>query len=335
MKKALLVGINYIGSGHELRGCINDANNMYATLAVAGFDVEMITEKDATTAGMIAALERLVADTVPGDVIVFHYSGHGSQLPSATEADGFEEIICPYDLDWVTKIITDKTLRDIFNRVSGGVNTTVILDCCHSGTMLNQDNSLMVTLNDVVTPGVVTPKGTKRFLEPPARIVKLLMGRRLVNWSATRDVNKDAMLIAACRAEQSSADALINGMMQGAATAALLYAIKANPVRTYKQLVTDMNDYMVVNGFAQRPELDGSPTLYDNLFLEAPKIVVPVAAPVVAPPIIVPVPPTMVNTIVPEPPRPVVPTVTPHKEHKGIVIGAIILVILAIFIFTH
>ena len=43
-------------------------------------------------------LAELVAASVPGDVLVFHYSGHGVQVPCRTEDDGKDEALCPTDL---------------------------------------------------------------------------------------------------------------------------------------------------------------------------------------------------------------------------------------------
>jgi F0F1-type ATP synthase membrane subunit c/vacuolar-type H+-ATPase subunit K len=265
-KRALLVGINYVGTDHELHGCINDSNNIKTFLSTRGFtEVKQILEENATTDRIKAGLSWLVADTQPGDVIVFHYSGHGSQLPSADEADGFEEIICPVDLDWATKIITDKDLRNIFNTVPNGVNTTVILDCCHSGTMLNQTESLNGTKAIPKAPRKV--KGA-RYLKPPTKIKAKLKDRSLVNWSTSKDVNATALLIAGCHANQTSADANIGGIAQGAATAALLQAVSKHPAITYRELVTIMIGFMVSNKFTQVPELDGSAALYDKVFIE-------------------------------------------------------------------
>lgn len=266
-KRALLVGINYVGTSSRLRGCINDSNNMKAMLSSKGFvDIKQIHEKEATTAGIIAGLEWLVADLTPGDVIVFHYSGHGSQLPSSHEEDGFEEIICPIDLDWMSKVITDDTLRDIFNKVPNGVNTTVILDCCHAGTMLDQSESLDNSKVVITEKSTKKVKGT-RYMRPPARIVKKLKNKELVDWQTSKDVNQSALLIAGCRSNQTSADAIIDGVPQGAATAALLKFVRANPDISYDQLVNEMNSYMELNKFTQRPELDGSRRLYPQKFI--------------------------------------------------------------------
>lgn len=228
IKRALLVGINYIGTSNQLSGCINDSHNMQNYLSENGFDeIKMVLENEATTSGITAGLKWLTADLSAGDVIVFHYSGHGSQLPSKTEPDGFEEIICPIDLDWKTKVITDDTLRKIFGAVPAGVNTTVILDCCHSGTMLDQDESLIIDSTTLmVEKPSLTVANDGRYMPPPANVVRKLKDRSLVDWSTSKDVNKDALLIAGCLANQTSADAFIDGMPQGAATAAMLGILK-------------------------------------------------------------------------------------------------------------
>jgi hypothetical protein len=279
MKRALLVGINYVGTGNDLKGCINDSNNMKAMLGTYGFeDIKMVLEAEATTAGIKAGLEWLVADTKPGDVIVFHYSGHGSQLPSKAEPDGFEEIICPIDLNWRDKVITDDTLKTIFDKVPNGVNVTVILDCCHSGTMLDQNESLAIetksldgipfpTTEKVRAKELRAKDGLTRYLPPPAAILEQLENSELVEWSTAKDVNATALLVAMCKADQTSADAQINGVFQGAGTASLLKSIAANPKISYKALVHEMTDFMVANRYSQRPQLDGSFGLYNEEFL--------------------------------------------------------------------
>lgn len=272
MKRALLVGINYVGSAHELHGCINDLNNMNVFLLSRGFtDIKMIQEADATTIGIVKGLEWLTTGVSPGDVIVFHYSGHGSQIPSQTEVDGFEEIICPVDLNWMDKVITDVTLSDIFNKVPNGVNVTVILDCCHSGTMLNQLESLD-TSKEILQSISEYPS---RYLEPPLDIVAQIKTMSLVDWKTSKDVNATALLIAGCHANQTSADALICGSPQGAATAALLQIASTNTAISYKTLVNSMCNFMTQNKYTQVPELDGDKALYDQVFLEPFSFTVP------------------------------------------------------------
>ncbi len=77
----------------------------------------------------------MLRDSKKGDVAVLHYSGHGSNVPddNSDEADGRDEILCPTDLDWDDPL-RDDWLRTTFDGMKDGVNLTVIMDCCHSGT---------------------------------------------------------------------------------------------------------------------------------------------------------------------------------------------------------
>jgi len=54
MKHALCVGINKYGSGSDLAGCVNDANDVQAALEQRGFDVISLLDADAT--GKITSL---------------------------------------------------------------------------------------------------------------------------------------------------------------------------------------------------------------------------------------------------------------------------------------
>jgi metacaspase-1 len=316
-KKALIVGINYTGTGNALKGCLNDAKNMQALLESRGFtEIKPVLEKEATTAGIKAGLEWLVADTQPGDVIVFHYSGHGSQLPSSVEEDKWEEIICPVDLNWTDKVITDNTLREIFDKVPNGVNTTLVLDCCHSGTMLDQNQTMGGTKE--IAPALKKEKGS-RYLKPPAKIAKQVAKGKLVDWETSKDVNATALLIAGCHASQTSADAVIDGVPQGAATSSLLKAVAADSAISYRSLVTNMQGYMVQKGFKQIPQLDGAESLYDQIFLEPFSFAVP--AEPVAP-------------VIDTPAGPVVESLESSDKTKPLlIIGAIIALIVLFLVF--
>lgn len=273
MKRALIVGCNYPGTRNQLRGCVNDANAMEVVLRDKyGFtEVKKLLDNAATTANMKAGLSWLVHGAQPGDVLVFHYSGHGSQIPG-NESDGLNEIICPVDLDWNTKMITDDYLHAVFNTVPNGVNVTVILDSCHSGTMLDQNNQFQP-----LGPGVARDEEKdrsmsnvkERYMPPPPDIAAKLKGRHHKKSHAvvSRDVNQTALLISGCQSTQTSADAYVGGRFQGAATFALVKVLNEMHFDVdYKTLVTKMDQFMAANGYTQRPELDGPPVLYTQKF---------------------------------------------------------------------
>lgn len=145
-KRALLVGCNYPGTGNALNGCVNDVKAMTAMLTTYyGFSPSDLTTMIDTDPSSVkptgknikAGLKKLVDMSEPGDVLFFHFSGHGTQVPSEAdneEEDSKDEAICPTDLN----VICDDDLREIFLNLKPGVKFTMVADCCHSGSMLDQ-----------------------------------------------------------------------------------------------------------------------------------------------------------------------------------------------------
>jgi metacaspase-1 len=115
MKRAVCVGINnYPGIFNDLKGCVNDAKDWSALLQGFGFSTSMILDSQATRTNVKAALQGLIASTNAGDVAVFTYSGHGTQVTdfSSDESDPYDEAICLYDGNTI-----DDELRLILNGI--------------------------------------------------------------------------------------------------------------------------------------------------------------------------------------------------------------------------
>ncbi len=138
-RRALCVGINDYAD-LPLTGCVADAESWSRSLAGAGFAVTRLLNERATRDGIVDGLERMIAGSRAGDVLVFQYSGHGTQVPddSGDEIDGdtpaTDEALCPFDYAAGALLIDDDIGR-IFARLPQGVNLTCFMDCCHSGTM--------------------------------------------------------------------------------------------------------------------------------------------------------------------------------------------------------
>eukprot|EP00191_Tetraselmis_sp_GSL018_P008705 CAMPEP_0177600898 /NCGR_PEP_ID=MMETSP0419_2-20121207/13927_1 /TAXON_ID=582737 /ORGANISM="Tetraselmis sp., Strain GSL018" /LENGTH=390 /DNA_ID=CAMNT_0019094039 /DNA_START=85 /DNA_END=1254 /DNA_ORIENTATION=- len=143
-KRALLIGCNYPGTQAALNGCVNDVFRMKSMLVETfGFEEDDITilidtddsYESPTGSNIKRRLAEKVEESHPEDVLVFHFSGHGSQVPapSGEEKDGKDECICPTDLN----VLIDDDLRRILKNLKDGVRFTMIADCCHSGTMLD------------------------------------------------------------------------------------------------------------------------------------------------------------------------------------------------------
>jgi hypothetical protein len=306
VQKALIVGINKY-PGAPLQGCVNDARDVEAMLKQSfGFtNVAVLLDEQATTANIKSGLLSLIKDARPGDVLFFHYSGHGSQIrdTSGDEQEELDEIICPVDLDWNTKLITDDYMKWVFDQVPAGVNVTVLLDCCNSGSALDQDETYQPLGIGEARDLAMQAEDASRFLPPPTYLKPLMEGKRskkrsLLTETQARNVNASAMLITGCQSQQTSADAYINGRWQGAATYSLTSSLRtANYTLDYKTLIERMNDFMVRNGYSQRPELNGSTLLYSTKFLQGTIALVETTEPVstTPPP---PPPPTTQNHVV-------------------------------------
>ncbi|CAG8814746.1 24563_t:CDS:2, partial [Gigaspora rosea] len=114
-RKALLIGINYFKTKFELKGCLNDVENMKRFLMeLYNFPEEnmlILTDdpkqrdpsKIPTRANILKGMKWLVHDSQPGD------SGHGGQVEdkNGDEVDGYDETIMPLDFERKGQIIDD------------------------------------------------------------------------------------------------------------------------------------------------------------------------------------------------------------------------------------
>jgi len=267
-KRALLVGVNdYQMANADLRGCVSDVFDMGAVLAeYCGFgaaDIRLLVNNRATKENIRSRLEWLVKDAGKGDVLVFQYSGHGSQI---VDRDGDElvdhkdEILCPHDMDWDGTYIVDDTLNELFEPAGKrGANLTVILDCCHSGTGTRAFE-------------LGKPEISERFLVPPADIA--WRARGLTGSAKTIGIDPDKqrnILLAGCKADQTSAESVLGGVYRGAFTWCLTRTIReAKGELTYRELMEKagslVNQYY---NFTQIPQLEGPSGYFDAKIFES------------------------------------------------------------------
>lgn len=128
--------------GGDLPGAANDARAMRDVLVSRwGFPaagVRVLVDSAATREGIRRGLtEWLPSVAKPGDLVVFYFSGHGSQVldQGGDEDDGLDETLCPTDVlrGRGTNDIRDDELG-AWLRALPTRNVSVILDACHSGT---------------------------------------------------------------------------------------------------------------------------------------------------------------------------------------------------------
>lgn len=146
---ATLVGCNYANTKNELRGCINDVEAMRDLLVDRfGFDVsDIVILTDAPGAKVLPtgtnirqALKDMIDRALSGDIIFFHYSGHGTLIPSAKPHHGGrrkhdDEAIVPCDFN----LMTDVDFRELVDRLPEDATFTMISDSCHSGGLIQDE----------------------------------------------------------------------------------------------------------------------------------------------------------------------------------------------------
>lgn len=261
----------------ELRGPLNDARQIRRLLVdrygFADSDIETVEKTNATKANIIAAFERLIARAKPGDLVVFYYSGHGTQVPDQPpldEADGLDEVLVPYDANRNADgapdpktVFLDDELGALLQRMPTK-NVVVLLDACHSGTGTRGG-------------GVAKRWETVRRKPSTATVT--------VSDSLGGDLLSETVLTAAS-AEQTARDSeLLRPVSEdgnpnvGAFTYALLESVnrKSGESLTYRQVYERTAGNLLRLGFQQTPQLEGSNL--DMPFLSLPNSPAPVPIP--------------------------------------------------------
>jgi hypothetical protein len=146
-RRAVMIGINYTGQQGQLSGCHNDVKNMIEFIKdIHGFEDENITilmddgaHTEPTYKNILAAYHELVSSAKAGDAIFCHYSGHGGKVrdDDGDEADGYDETLVPVDFNAAGQIRDDDIFSALIGPMPAGVTLTSVMDCCHSGTVLD------------------------------------------------------------------------------------------------------------------------------------------------------------------------------------------------------
>lgn len=259
-KKALCVGINdYPYDGNDLNGCVNDAN-AWAEILTQNFsfspsDVKLLLDSAATRKNILDELKNLLANAKAGDQLVFTNSSHGSYV-AGKDADGdeeYDEILCPYDID--ANHIVDDELRNLFANLPKGVNLTVILDNCFSGT------ATRALISDII-PGFRSEDNRKiRFLSPALRGLPILQNpfnAKPKSQIKHPESKMNEILLSGCTDREYSYDAYFGGKYHGAMTYYALQAMReADFQLTYAQLHQRVNYLLENQRYNQHPQLEG------------------------------------------------------------------------------
>lgn len=118
---------------------------------------------DPTAENVLDGLRWLVDGAEAGDALFMHYSGHGGSMPddSGDEADGKDETLVPVDYQSAGQIRDDIIFEELVAKLPAGVSLKVVMDCCHSGSILDLPYSFQAndTNADAGYPTELPPNG--------------------------------------------------------------------------------------------------------------------------------------------------------------------------------
>ncbi|KAK3385189.1 caspase domain-containing protein [Podospora didyma] len=154
---AILIGISFYVGGCCLQGSVRDVETVkqYLEAGRTPVDIAILTasapsspssrrpnEEPAlwpTHGNVIAKLKRVLEKAKRGDFVYIHYSGHGTRKSdeSSTHPAGNLVFVLFEDDEHGCSYLNGQTLASCLRKMVGqGLLVTVVLDCCHSGSVL-------------------------------------------------------------------------------------------------------------------------------------------------------------------------------------------------------
>ncbi len=275
-RHALIIGIDHyphMAEKYQLRGCVNDAK-LIRNILINKFDfnpesIVALYDEAATRDAIVAQMERLAEELKTDDILVFHFSGHGSRSTTKaehTEGSGADNCILPHDDSEMTpegkkiyREVRDDQFKEWLQRIATRTPyTTLIFDCCHSGTMTRgrHDSTRVRTV-----PLEVRRQGAEAERAVPASTARRPVANKPGgDWLTNSD---HYVVISGCRDMQKSKERTFikNGqeVRHGLLTYHLSNAIfQAKPGTTYRDVFELACAGVVSSVAAQNPQLEGA-----------------------------------------------------------------------------
>jgi hypothetical protein len=258
VKFALQVGIDDYQYVNKLDGCVQDILDMKAVLIQKfGFpqkNILTLTNRQATHEAIIAAFKTHLIENAkknPNAIVVFQYSGHGSQVDdnNGDEPDKLDETLVSADSrDPQNKHfdITDDELNDLFEQLSQYTsNTTFILDSCHSESATRAPGKVRSVPKDVRPQPALSSSRAPSQTRDGERVDVLPRNERYVTISGSRST-------------EVSNERRGSGKTNGAMTFYLIAALqRAKPDTTYRELMAQVANAVTLEYPAQHPQIEG------------------------------------------------------------------------------
>lgn len=221
---SLHVGLNTIDPGHygtdgALVACEADAEDMEGIARGSGFEVMGVLKSQAATRrAVIGGIEEAAKRLEPGDVFLFTYAGHGSQMPDFNkdeeDDEGQDETFCLYDA-----MLVDDELYELWGKFREDVRVLVVSDSCHSGSNIRRLRDAVEVAADLDFPRarVLDPLIAHRTLRRNREFYNALMRRTramdegLLVRELSQPLRCSVLLLSGCQDDQVSLDGTMNG----------------------------------------------------------------------------------------------------------------------------
>ncbi len=250
-KYAFLVGIDQYPRLPNLSGSRNDVADMKALLIERfGFleaNIFTLTDAQATRANILARFESELIDKVKdGDMALFHFSGHGSQMidVSGDEPDGKDETLVPYDSrEEGVFDISDDEIHGLLERLlQRGAKVTFIFDSCHSSGGQRPGSWRKVSADT----------------RPPPEVAGGVMSSDEGGAGLGALNNPDYVFISACGSTEVAGEIQVGNRMNGALTHHLVKALReAEDEVTWSRVVEQVVLGVHRRYRGQTPQLQG------------------------------------------------------------------------------
>jgi pimeloyl-ACP methyl ester carboxylesterase len=248
---ALLVGIDkYPAPVPALGGCVNDIKAIEELLgkrAVAGNlqpHLKVLLNQEATRQAIIDGFLNYLSQAAKDDVVLFYYSGHGSQERTPPEfwelePDRLNETLVCYDSRLADgHDLADKEIARLLAHVAANdPQILVVLDCCHSGSGTRMADGFGETrVRHAPADMRGRPIGSF-FVVPPGR-------RRGSDGTVANEPQPRPKhtLMAACRDDEEAKETSAGGMARGIFSLRLSEALaNARAGVTYRDIFKRVN----------------------------------------------------------------------------------------------
>lgn len=206
----------------------NDLNILLPEFKRLNFEVNSLTNEQATKQNILKMLARLIDKSNIGDNICIHFSCHGQQMEDTNkdENDGLDEALIPYDAQLLYKKseyegnnhLRDDELNYYINTIRKRIGPTgylfVTIDACHSGTASREEE--YVEDNDAPTRGTNAIFTSNPFFITPEKkqVVKTIIHNKEIGQAPI-------CVISACQPYQRNFETKVDNQYYGTLSYAL------------------------------------------------------------------------------------------------------------------